>query len=224
MAKFCGSCGAEAQDDARICGTCGAPLEMDSEKATIPGLEYMDPEKKQQYKKYGIIGIGVIAAIVVVVILFNIITGFIGYKGAIRKYFKGLNKEKASSIVSVMPEYELERLEERNDDFDAEEYIEDNIFDRFEYLEDEYGEDLKFSYDISDVKKLSDKKLKKLKNNIEDDLDYDDIKYDVDDITKAVIVELEVRIKGDDDKDEDDTEITLIKENGSWKIYSGGIF
>lgn len=224
MARFCGSCGAEAQEDARVCGTCGAPLENNSANTTIPGLEYIDPEKKEQYKKYGIIAAGAVAAIVVIVILFNIITSFVGYKGAIRRYFRALNKENASSMAKLMPEYEIKRQEKRDDDFDLEEYIDDNLFSNFDYLEDEYGNNIKFSYDIKDSKTLSDKKLKKIKKSIESSLDYSDVKYDVDNITKAVEVELEVKIKGDDDKDEDDVELTLIKENGSWKLYEGGLF
>ena len=46
MAKFCGNCGTQLEDNAKICGKCGTPL--DGASANIPGLKVTDPEKQNK--------------------------------------------------------------------------------------------------------------------------------------------------------------------------------
>lgn len=46
MAKFCGNCGTQLEDNAKICGQCGTPLDGTSSK--ILDLKVVDPEKYEE--------------------------------------------------------------------------------------------------------------------------------------------------------------------------------
>lgn len=46
MARFCGNCGAQLDDDAKVCGQCGTPID-----GNVPGLKIVDPEKKKKMMK-----------------------------------------------------------------------------------------------------------------------------------------------------------------------------
>ena len=39
MAKFCGACGAQSNDDARVCGTCGRPFPYQAASFTPPAAQ-----------------------------------------------------------------------------------------------------------------------------------------------------------------------------------------
>lgn len=63
MAKFCGNCGAQLDDDDKVCGQCGTPVNGNA--GTVPGLKVVDPEKKKKMAKR----IKWIVALVIVVAL-----------------------------------------------------------------------------------------------------------------------------------------------------------
>lgn len=83
MAKFCGNCGTQLEDNAKICGQCGTPL--DGTSSNIPGLKVVDPEKKEKMKKVGKRIVALVALVIVAVIAFNVVSQFTGYNGLLRK-------------------------------------------------------------------------------------------------------------------------------------------
>jgi len=63
MGKYCGNCGAAANDNDRICGNCGAPLPVDGAPGANSAALLNNKKKKLSGKTTGIL-----AAVVVVVI------------------------------------------------------------------------------------------------------------------------------------------------------------
>lgn len=211
--KFCGSCGAQSPADAKICGTCGAPLEAGSSSASIPGLQYMDPEKKAMIKKYGILAGSIAVVVIVAILAFNIISGFLGYKGVIRKFINAMEDGNAAALVETLSAYHTDK--EYWEDNDIEESFDEEISDMLVQLEDQLGGVPSLDYEITKVSEWSDSKLKKFKKQYED-CDW----YDVDDISKAMTVKLKLTAKADDDETTNRTELELVKEDGSWKIFT----
>lgn len=48
MARFCGNCGAQIDENAKVCGQCGTPIEGSTK---TPPVKIIDPEKKKKNKK-----------------------------------------------------------------------------------------------------------------------------------------------------------------------------
>lgn len=61
MSKYCGYCGAENEDNAKFCGKCGKPLD--------------DVKRKSSKKKYIAFGIGIVALVAIIFVVFNFISG-----------------------------------------------------------------------------------------------------------------------------------------------------
>ena len=76
MSKFCGNCGAELTDDAKVCGQCGTPVERVS--ANIPTPKIVDPEKQKKTKKRIKLLGGLVVLAVVAVIALNIVSKYTG--------------------------------------------------------------------------------------------------------------------------------------------------
>ena len=47
MAKYCGNCGAQLEDNAKVCGNCGTLLD----NTKVEGLNYTDPARKKKMGK-----------------------------------------------------------------------------------------------------------------------------------------------------------------------------
>ena len=71
MAKFCGNCGTQLEDNAKICGQCGTPLDGASSK--ILDLKLVDPEKQKKLKKMSKRIVALMALVLAAVIEFNVV-------------------------------------------------------------------------------------------------------------------------------------------------------
>ncbi len=171
------------------------------------------PKKKNNLPLIlGIAGGGV-ALVVVIIILVLSLGG--GYKKAIDNYFDVFFKGNANKIKKMAPEEYWEYYEDRYDmDMeDIKDEYEDEFEEREENFEDRYGKNWKVSYKIEDKKELSDKKLKKIADAIEDKYD-----IDADSVKKAYEVEIKATIKGSEDQDKDSIDMTVVKIDNSWYI------
>jgi len=212
MAKFCGNCGTKLDDSAKICGICGAPLESDAlHTAKIPGIEYVNPEKKEKIKKTVKL-VAVWAAIVVaIIVVINIISGFVGYKGATRKFMKAYEKYDMETIVSMASELYFYMDE---DEEDIEDLFASAISYDLDTIEEYVGHKYKLSYEILESYNLSDRKYKEFVDEISDYLD-----FEPDMVSKIKVVELDVIAKGKGNKNITlDVQLVLTKEDGGWKI------
>ncbi len=216
MSKYCGNCGAELADSASVCGYCGMPFQK---KSLIQNIENItgisinpNEETVNKIKKFAKPAAIVVAAIVVLVVIISAISSNSGYKGALNKYFKGVQELDVEVVDSLTADLDMIGY----DADEREELLYDAIESVMEEYEDDYGKDVKLKAKILDatVWDLDDVKLRKFVKNYEDNEDYDATA-----IKKAVELEIELTIKGDRRKDTDiEHDFWMIKENGKWKV------
>lgn len=215
MSKFCGNCGAQLDDSAKVCGNCGTPLSENSNvSSSIPGVEYVDPEKKAKNKKRIKKFIGLIAVVVVVIIAINIISGFIGYKGAVRKIMNAYEDYDVDTLVSLTSNIRLDVFDILGDDY-ATDYYENIVSDDLDYYENTVGHKYKLSYEITETYELTERKVDDLLDSAESYIEYIE-DYD---ISKVMVVEVNVTAKEGNKSTDATLTIYLTKENGSWKLF-----
>ena len=242
---FCKNCGTENLDTAKFCVGCGndltaapaepvyeapvyeapvyeAPVEAPVVEEAAPnafnqaidfGKNYMEEAKKDKKKLLPLIiaGAGVLTLILILLLTAK------PYKSALNrelKYYNGKATER-----TIQKSYPKDYWEYMEDEYDmtAEdrfESYEDYVDDMIEELEEEYGRNVRISYKVKNKDKLSDKKLNNLKDYYKG---YDMAKKK---LTKAYELELEITIKGSDDKEVLDAEAIVYKYAGKWYVYS----
>ncbi len=211
MAKFCGNCGTALEENAKVCGNCGTAVEIIEEKAVqkIPGIDYADPEKKAKTKKKIKTLLSLAAVIVVLCIAFNIALGFVGYRGAVRKIMNAFEDYDVDTFVSMASDMYFSYGDE---DY-AHSRFETQITNLLDYYEDSVGYDFKLKYDIESAHKLSKHRFE----NLIESMSGREL-FDPNIIKKAMIVVVEVDAEGSMGEMESRIEMTLTKEDGSWKI------
>lgn len=206
MAKFCGNCGAPLDESARVCGQCGTPV--DGMPASTPKLNIQDPEKQKKTQKTVRLAALLVGLLVVAVLLINLVPRYTGYRGLVRRVMAAYEDYDVDALLSMASE-----LYDEADDF-AESYFEanmDSALDMFEYT---VGHDYSLSYKVNDIYTLSDRKMRSLRDELA--LAWSD--YDVDAISKAVVAEVTLTAKEKGDTDDRSLQITMIKEDGAWKL------
>lgn len=177
------------------------------------------PAEPDNKKKTNIMIIAAVAAVVIVfVIIFALILGG-SYKKPFNRFIKGINKNDIElSLEQLFTEDMMDNVKddiEDETDGDWQEFCDDAeeaMEEMKEYLEDDYGKNVKFSVKFlnkKDAKKRELKNIEKLYN-----LDDDEIE-----IKKAYKVKVELRIKGKDD--DEDMKLNLYSVNikgEGWKI------
>ncbi|MBR5922539.1 MAG: zinc ribbon domain-containing protein [Clostridia bacterium] len=201
MSKFCANCGAQADDAAAVCGNCGAFF------GEAPAVD--TPSKGiANLKKYIKPAIALVVAAVVVIFGIKLLSGFIGAKGAARKFCNATKKKNADSLAQVLS------IKYGEDDEDKEKYAENML--GISDDEDEDEDDTKISFKIKESKKVSSSELKAIKKYIENKCDEDD-----DYVTAAKKVKIVITTK--DKKTGDGQRYTswyvFTKENGKWKYF-----
>lgn len=199
MSKFCMQCGKEIEDDANVCVYCGSAQ-------NTTGAAGDGAAKKKSF-------IPLIAAVVVVllvvIVIFNLLFSG-GYKQPVDNMIKAIETGKGKYLYKTMHDF---LIEYRYDDEKKSEII-DDLDDSLEYvvemLEDEYGDDIKVSYKIKDKEKIDKDDLEDLEDSIKDTYD-EKVK-----VSKGYELKIEMKIKGDDDKEKDTTKIKVYKIDGNW--------
>lgn len=212
MEKFCGNCGNQVEEGAKVCGNCGTPVVNDDGKMSVsdvPGISYVDPEKKAKNKKRAKLVLGAGALVIVLVIAFNIISGFVGYKGAVRKVMNAYKDYNVDALVDMSSDLYLFY----GDDSYIEYYFEESVSNDLEDFEDRVGHKYKISYEITEAYTVSDRKF----NELIDSLSYYE-DFDTDIISKIMVVEIEVTAKEGKKTSTKSKELYLTKESGAWKL------
>lgn len=234
MSKFCTNCGEELTDDAAACGKCGAHVEQPAAQSTEPceacastqsasqanGFAgnvnaFVGKVKNKDKKAIGIVG-GVAAALILIIVLVICLGGG-GPEGALDTYFDVLYKGKVSKVEKLAPPEFWEALEDKEDmDLDdAEEAMEEMSKTMVRSLEDEYGDDIKVSYKITETDEAKKSELDEIKDLLKSS--YDIPKKNV---TEAVELEVEITVEGDDDEDTNEETFYAVKIDGDWYIYN----
>ncbi|MFA5658886.1 MAG: hypothetical protein WC900_06340, partial [Oscillospiraceae bacterium] len=123
---------------------------------------------------------------------------------------KGIENQDADIFLSAYPEFLADQMDSYIDD--------DTMEDMYDSFEDEYGKNIKISYKVTDKDKLDKDDLTDYEEEIDD---YYDEKVD---IAEGYEVEVELTIEGDDDNDNDDTDFVVLKIDGDWCVYDGGLY
>ncbi len=235
MSKICPNCGSDVPETSAFCTKCGAscgtapaasaskPAEiLDKGKAVAADLanrvKSIDVnEVAKQAKANPVKFIVPAVAVVAVVVLLIVLLGGSGYTKAIDNMIDFTFKGKVAKFESLAPAAFWEYIEEEYDaDLDdIKDDLEDMMEDALDDLEDEYGNHVKIKYEVKKEKELSEKKLKKLAEALDDTYDIDSKS-----VKAAYDLKVEMSIEGDDDDDEQDMEMTVVKIGGNWYIVS----
>lgn len=229
MAKFCGNCGAASDDNANVCGNCGAPFATSSAKggvgdllAKIPGMNDIKPEQKALITKIAKIAIPAIAGVIVLlIVIFGFVTPNTGARGAMKKYFKAVQKGDSAAIVEMLPAYyKSEDLfgEDYDPEKELDDFFEDSDGNSVDSLEKKYGEGYKYKIKDMDVKKLDDDDLEDYEDLYDALVDAND-DFEAPEISAGYKIKFELVLKGDKkDKDAKCT-VYMIKEDGKWVVW-----
>lgn len=215
MSNFCSNCGAPVNPASTACANCGAPVAT-AKKAKkafdISALVKLTPENKNKFAKISKLAVPVAALAVILIVIIGAIAGGTGAKGAVKDYFKAIQTQDVKDYINLMPETSKLLYLSEEDLYDD---VEQQLHDTVEYLEAEYGKNIKFK-----VKKIEKEELtNKEKKAIIATYSFSDKLSDIE-IKKAYEVDFDITIKGKEDNDTDSGSLVVIKEDGDWKIYS----
>ena len=208
MAKFCGNCGAQLDDNARVCGQCGTPV--DGNQSKIPGLKVVNPEeKKKQMKKVKIV-IAIVIVVVIAIVGVKITLNFTGTNGFVRNVMKAYEEYDIDALVNLSSEMYY------YSDYDnyVDEYFENFVGSNIDSFESSVGHSYKMSYKIEEIYDLSQRKQDEMIKDIE----YLYPKFDVDTISKISVANVKVTAKQGSKSVNKDVKITMSKEGKKWKI------
>lgn len=208
MAKFCGNCGAQLDDDARVCGQCGTPI--DGNQSNIPGLKVVNPEeKKKQMKKVKIV-IAIVIVVVIAIIGVKITLNFTGTNGFVRNVMKAYKEYDIDALVNLSSEMYY------YSDYDnyVDEYFENSVGSNIDSFESSVGHSYKMSYKIEEIYDLSQRKQDEMIKDIE----YLYPEFDVDTISKISVANVKVTAKQGSKSANKNVKITMSKEGKKWKL------
>lgn len=170
---------------------------------------------KNNIKKQLVVGITTVAVIVILCLIISSLGG--GYKEPINDLVKGINKNDYERIIeAVVPKEYLKELKEeiKDEDENWKDFIDDlndELEDSKEYLEDEYGKNVKVSVKFLDKKNVKESDFEDLEDMYDDNFDAE--------IKKAYKVKVEIKIKGKEDEDTEKGWLYVVKVKGDgWKV------
>lgn len=208
MSKFCGNCGAELDESARVCGQCGMPL--NGEAVRMPNApKVVDPEKQKKTRRKIKLVLGLLAVIVVAIIAINVISSHTGYRGTLRKVMNAYEDYDIDTLVSLSSDVYYYGYEDY-----VEYYFEYQVGEDHDSFEASVGHSYKISYEVEEYYTLSERKEEKLLDGLESA--YPD--FDIDTIEKIIVADVEVTAKQGKRSTEREVTITLTKEADGWKL------
>lgn len=207
MARFCGNCGAELNENAKVCGQCGTPV-GGNEKITY--VKMKNPETQKKNKKFlkGIITLVLVAVVIVGGI--NMVSRYIGYNGLLRKTMSAYEKYDIDTLISLSSDiYYYFEVEDY-----AEDYFERAVGETLDEFESSVGHNYEFSYKIDEVYEASERQEKEFIEMIE--ATYPD--FGVSLIKKIVVADITITAKQGHKSVQKDVSIVMSKEDKSWKL------
>ena len=203
MAKFCGNCGAQMEDDALICGNCGTPLRA-------AGGEGSDKTGKMQHIKLVLMGVAAVLALVVVL---SIVTSFTGYRGLTRRVMAAYKNEEPEKLAELSSDLSYDIYESHNGGL--EDHYRNSINSKIAYFDNLLGFDYKLSHKVEETEKLTGRRLQ----NTLDGLSWSVTdKAALNSIKKIMNVTVTLTAKSGSRRQSRTVTLQLVKEGLSWKL------
>ncbi len=200
-------------DNALVCGYCGTAFGGSSAEKFNPE----DPQKKEKTKKIiKTVAIVVIAAIVLSVVG-NFVSSFVGYRGAVRKFMDAYKSDNPDAIFdmtcSFMHDSDYEDLTELII------YRYDSMLENdFDIFDEYFGSKYSIKYEITDASKLSEHQANSMMEGlISEGLVSEDY---ADFFKKIMIARVCITAKHGSDSTSINKDIYLAKESNGWKLIS----
>lgn len=210
VARFCGNCGAELVSGARVCGQCGTPVETFPKIPVVtPAAKPADPAKRRKAKKTLALVCVLAAAIAAAILAINIISGFIGCRGLVRKVMKAYEAYDIDTLVSLSSDVYYYGPSDW-----AEYYFEYAVGEDLDDFESNAGANYKLSYEVQEIYTVSERKMSTLLDELESSFP----DYDTSEISKIKVAEVKVAAKKGGSSAKKTIQITMTKENGDWKL------
>jgi hypothetical protein len=224
----CAKCGTQMGENERFCGACGAPVGGQSLPANpvalgpYGGVSAVPTAKPKNYKRIGIIACGIVAVFVAVVIIFAV-SGGGGYKSVIDKYYKAIETTDANLYYSILaPEYVDYMVGPGNwysttDDFKRE--LKDQLKDKLEGYEDDYGKKIKIKVLSVEEEKLTERQITKYTENI-----YSYFNFSPKSVQGFVKLKLQISATGTAGTGTYTvTNMAMVKTKGKWHMMLGSL-
>lgn len=200
MARFCGNCGVQIDEKAKVCGQCGT---------SIDGKMKSFPANKAVPKKKFLKIVAVLFLLIVVTAVVNIVSQFTGYRGLIRKAMAAYENYDIDTLVSLSSDVYYYG----NEDY-VENYFENRVGDALDSFETSVGHNYKFSYEINEIYQLSNRRASEILNDIEDV--YPD--FDISIIKDIYAADITVSVSKDERLSSNKIQIIMTEENEVRKI------
>ena len=208
MSKFCGNCGAQMDDDAKVCGQCGTPI---GGNVNIPILKIADSEKTKKRKKTFKIIIMLVMIAVISVGAVNVVSKFTGYNALLREVMSAYERYDMNQLISLSSD-----IYYYGDEEFVEDYYSNSVGPALEYFESTVGHSYKFSYKVNETYTMSGREKEETLKNIE----YTCPDFDVTIIEEIVVSNITITAKQSEKSAEKELNVAMIKEDGDWKLLS----
>ncbi len=205
--QFCANCGNTIGGNLNNCPSCGAPVA----NVPISGNAAAMNGKKTNLLIPLIIGIVVIAFIIISCI---IVFGR-SNKGPLDNFVTAVEDCDVDACIALCPEEWIDKMKDQNNwsDREFEYYVEDELEESIDRIEDNTGDDMSVSYEIRDEEHMDEYDIEKIEEYYKY---YDYSGYEIDDIEDAYEVDVKFTFEGDDDEQIEKRDITIIKVDGEW--------
>ena len=208
MAKFCGNCGAQLEDDDKVCGQCGTPVNGNA--GSVPGLKVINPEKKKKRAKMikGIVAFAIVVALVITGV--KVYLSFTGTNGLVRNVMTAFENYDVDSLVVLSSDmyYYID-----SDDY-VDQYFEYAVGNYIDNFETSVGHSYKLTYEVDETYELSKRKQEEIFKSI----GYQFPDFDVDIISKITVANVKVTAKQGSKSVNKTVKITMSKEGKDWKL------
>lgn len=206
MSKYCGNCGTKLKDNAKKCRKCGTPFE--EIPAEISGIKTVMPMKKRLKKAVKTVAVSAVI-IAAAVIAITVALKYTGYNGVLRKTMAAYKKYDIDTLIDLSSDMYYYGAGDW-----VENYFENSVGEDLDFYEASVGHSYKLSYEVNEIYTLSERRLDKILDEIENTY----AGFDVGIIKKVVVADLTVTAVQGDKSVSKDISIFISKENGSWRL------
>lgn len=133
-------------------------------------------------------------------------------EGIVKAYYKSIEKLDVDTYGTLLPDVFKRTYENYADGFEAS--VTKTMKDRRDYLETWIGKNVTIDVEVIEVNPMTEEALEMLKNRLALGTQL------TTDIDEGAIISFNIYVEGDDGSDGGTGEISAIKEDGIWKVYS----